>query len=154
MSTETITYSCNKCQTSFVVSAADPNIRLLPKPWTKSDGKKRTSLSCPNTPCSGKVRNYAKTNARMLVMAVRVSAIELYQACLGLGLEGERQCSPNTIKKLLTGSRIFSVTLETMTDPDKALIRSITLEGGKTFHIGPSTQGAVVYKVTEMPDDR
>lgn len=152
MSTETVIYSCNKCQVSFAVSATDPDIRLLPKPWTKADGKKRTSLNCPNTPCPGKVRSYAKTNARMLVMATRVGALELYQACLGLGLEDERQCSPHTIKKLLTGSRIYSVALETMTDPNKALIRSITLEGGKTIHIGPSTHGAVVFKVTETPD--
>lgn len=140
MSPTNYIFSCSKCRTFYSVSATDPDLRLLER-----------EVSCPNFPCKGKIVPFVQTNAKM--KAVKVKAVELFQSHQ-MGLGEERKCGPKTLRKLLTGATIKDLDIDKGTGPDRSIIRSITLVGGKTIHLGPSTHGVVVLKVTENRDGR
>lgn len=135
MTSSTNIFRCSACKVTYSVSSKDPDIHLLQK-----------DVRCPNHPCNGIVVEIAKTNAR--VKAVKVKAVELYQAHQ-MGFSSERKCGPAELTKMLTGTKVISVDVDKTSDPDKSILRSITLEGGRTLHLAPSTIGVVVLKVTE-----
>lgn len=127
-------YQCSECKISYSVSSKDIDIHLLSK-----------DVACPLHPCEGKIRFLAKTNAR--IKTVRIKAIELYQAPR-MGFLHERKCGPSEVNKLLKNAVITNVDIDKTKDPTKSILRSITLKGGKTIHLAPSTQGVVVLKIT------
>lgn len=135
-----IIFQCSKCKVTYSVSSKDSDLHLL-----------RGEVCCPNHPCKGKIVEIAKTNAK--VRAVKVRAVELYQAHQ-MGFASERKCGPKELAKILTGAKVLSVDIDKSQDPNKSIIRSLTLEGGKTIHLAPSTLGVVVLKVTERRDVR
>lgn len=139
----TVWYFCTKCQSSFLVDMDDSARHLLKK-----------SMRCPNfITCKGRVNERGFTTKNMptgeIKNARKVSATELYQATMGIGLANERKCSPRDIRQLLTGARISQVQVEKASDPQKSILLSITLDNGKAVHLSSSTHGAIVYKVTE-----
>jgi len=131
-------YCCLTCRVLYAVPSDDPDLRLLEKP-----------ALCPNYPCRGELSPLAETNAD--IRAVKVTALELFQAHQ-LGLVSERRCGPEDLQKNLVGWKIISIDMAQASDPNKSILRSITLENGKTVHLGPSTFGAVALKVTENND--
>lgn len=135
MSASVHLFRCGSCKVTYSVLSKDPHRHLL-----------KNGVPCPNYPCEGTVKALAKTNARMKAVSVR--ALELYQAHI-LGLQHERFCSPERLIKFMTGAKIEKVDVEVHPDRNKAILHSITLEGGKTVHLGPSTHGALALKLTE-----
>lgn len=132
-------YRCAKCERSYFVPSGDPNLHLLKK-----------TMRCPNhircggriarrswSSCNGEVRNYRWT-----------TGIELFQAAAGIGFASERDCSPETLTKLLYGARILATEVKQMSDPNKSLLLSLTLDNGRVVHLASSVHGPVVYKVT------
>jgi len=135
-----MTLACQKCQTAWAVSDKDPELPLLVI-------AARGLMNCPKSNCDGQLIE-AKKRAR----ARKISATELYQASCGMGFAFERQCGSREITKLLSGATIKSISVGPSIDPHKTVLKSLTLENGKVVHIGPSTQGAVVFKITENTD--
>jgi hypothetical protein len=133
-------FHCPVCKVTYSVSEKDPDLRLL-----------KTAVPCPNNHCKGRIKEFASTNAN--IKAVKVKAIELYQANQ-MGFKKERKCGPKDLSKVLAGATIKSIEVDSSNTPDRALLRSITLENGKTLHLGPSTLGVVVTKITENRDVR
>lgn len=138
-------YRCTKCKKSYLVDINAPGHRgdLLKK-----------SMRCPDSKtCSGNIRLRAWNDSSELELKkwglMWVTAIDLFQAVAGLGLAAERKCSPNELKKLMTGSRIMSLELAKSHDPQKSILTSLQLDNGKVIHFASSTMGAIVYKVTE-----
>lgn len=137
-------YRCSKCKHSFFVKAQDPDRRRLLK----------NSMRCPNyVRCKGRISHKSWTNATEIRNFRWTTALELYQASAGLGFISERDCSPDTLRKLLHGHTIVATEFQDTGDPQKSIILSLTLETGKVFHMSSSTKGAIVYKVTEMSYD-
>ena len=140
----TVWYRCPKCDHSYFVDMDDPDRHLLKK-----------TMRCPNFgSCTGKIveRGFNQTTCPtgQIDNTRKVTALELYQACLGVGLANERKCSPKDIEKLLVGSRIVKTHIEKAPDPQRCLLLSLTLDNGKVVHVSSSTKGAIVYKVTEV----
>lgn len=132
-------YRCAKCEKSYFVKADDQNKHLL-----------KRSMRCPNyIRCKGKIVQKSWKNAGEVRNYHWVTAIELYQAAAGLGLMSERDCSPATLKKTLVGRRALTVDIQKTGDPNKSILTSITLDNGKVIHLASSTNGAIVYKITE-----
>lgn len=133
-----LVYTCKKCKSAYLVSGLDADVHLLQK-----------QMRCPNSEvCGGKIRIYASSKIRV-TSTQRVSAVHLYQACMGAGLPHEKRCSPDDLKKLLLGSIVVSAQLESCPDPKRSLIMSLTLNNGKILHFASSTKGATIFKVTE-----
>src|SRR5258708_4353760 len=110
-------YRCAKCGCSFFVKTDDPDKRLLKK-----------SMRCPNhIRCNGRVIHKSWGNAGEIRNFRWVSAKELYQACAGLGLVSERDCSPETLRRILHGNRVIATELQDTGDPKKAILLSLTL---------------------------
>lgn len=137
-------YKCSKCKHSFFIKIDDPNKKRLLK----------NSMRCPNyVRCKGRITHRSWSNATEIRKFRWTTALELYQASAGLGFSTERDCSPDTLKKLLHGHMIMATDIHDTGDPKKSIIMSLTLETGKVLHLASSTKGAVVYKVTEMSHD-
>lgn len=132
-------FYCSKCQSSYLVPVPDADRHLLKK-----------TMRCPNyRTCAGQIRERQfKPSMAAVSNAKWVTATELFQGTAGIGLPGERKCSPTEVRKLLVGSRVTSVHLEKSSDPQKSILMSLTLDSGKTIHVATSTKGAIVYKVT------
>jgi hypothetical protein len=135
MSSTNHIFRCDTCKVAYAVSARD---KVLPLLVAQAEGVK-----CPNYPCRGKVTRFAKTNAR--IKAVKVTAAELYQAH-HLGFKSERRTAKD-LSELLQGAVIVGVDLATT--QDKTVIYTLALKNGKVVHFGPSTQGAIITRVTE-----
>jgi hypothetical protein len=135
-------YFCSKCKNSFLVKGDDAEVHLLNK-----------QMRCPNFhTCDGKIRQrviHKNLPSGVVDKARWIKALHLYQASLGIGFPEERKCSPKHLTQLLVGSRIKTVNLDNAPDPKKSIILSISLDNGKVVHIGTSTKGAIIYKVTE-----
>lgn len=137
-------FRCAKCECSFLVKTDDSNNHLL-----KINKK---FLRCPNyITCKGRItkRSFNLAVSGHIPKARHISALDLYHAISGLGLPGERCCSVADLKKIMIGSKIWSVHLEKMADPKRSIILAIELDNRKIIHITTSTKGAVVYKITE-----
>lgn len=133
-------YRCLKCERSFFVRSDDEYRHLLKK-----------SMRCPNfVRCKGKITRRSWNSADEIRNYQWTTALELFQASAGLGLKSERDCAPETLKRLMIGSKIMATEIQDAGDPQKSILMSITLDNGKVFHMASSTMGAVVYKVTEV----
>lgn len=132
-------YKCLKCQCSFFVKTEDPDKRLL-----------KRFMRCPNyIQCQGRI-NRKTWKPDVEIRNFRwTTALELYQASCGLGFSSERDCSPDTIRKLMYSSRVVATEVQEHDDPKKAILVSLTLDNGKVLHLSSSTKGALIYKVTE-----
>ncbi len=135
-------YRCQKCQKSFFFKTDDPDRHLIKK-----------SMRCPNyIRCNGRIFRKSWNNVSEIRNFRWVTAKELYQASAGIGFESERDCSPDSLKRLLHGIRIVGSDLQVTGDPKKSILMSLTLETGKTIHLSSSVKGAIIYKVTEVGD--
>lgn len=134
-------YKCSKCEKSFFIKSDDPHKHLLKK-----------SMKCPNfVRCKGRVTHRSWSNTTGEIRNYRWSSgLELYQAAAGLGLMTERDCSPETLQRVMVGSRVVVAEIQETGDPQKSILMSLTFENGKVVHLASSVKGAIVYKVTEV----
>jgi len=125
-----------KCGVRYSVYDNDVDANLIPdrfKCWSKSaDGKE--------------CRFYLKRNDKGTRAYNVIRAYELFQVINSMGSDVERRCAPAELKKLL-GKKVIRMELEAMSDVNRSIINSFTLEGGVTVHLAPSTKGVTVYKV-------
>jgi hypothetical protein len=136
---ETEWYRCSKCGCSYFFKAQDPDKKLLKK-----------TMRCPNfVRCSGRISHKSWSNATEIRNFRWTTAKELYQASAGIGFSSERDCSSESLRRLLHGTRIISTDLQDTGDPQKSIMLSMTLETGKVIHLSSSIKGAIIYKVTE-----
>jgi DNA-directed RNA polymerase subunit RPC12/RpoP len=138
---DTSWYRCAKCDRSYFVKLGDPDKNLLGK-----------SMRCPNyVRCGGKIVHRKWTDKIGEIRNYRwTAAKELYQASSGLGFSNERNCSQESLRKLLHGTRIINTEMQDTGDPKKSILMSLTLENGKIVHLSSSVKGAIIYKVTEI----
>jgi hypothetical protein len=130
----TVYLQCSKCSLGYRLNPVDPGMSNLV-------GK----LPCTSAGCKGRlkrVQSLASGKSKV------ISATDLYIALGGGGLPEERvRCTPKQLKLLMMGKKITSIQVEE--GPGyRSFIRSITLEGGNQVHLGISTKGPTVYKVT------
>lgn len=130
-------YRCSKCPVVFLVLESDGSIHLL-----------KETMNCPSFKCKGKISVKAITNIK-IPGAKPITALDLYQASMGIGTSEERKCSSKDVQKLLVGATVAKVSFGKSLDPSRSVINSITLENGKTIHLATSTQGPMVFKITE-----
>lgn len=131
--TEVVSWRCPACGDTYSVSKKDSDLKLL-----------KDKMPCIGRGCGGSLQQSRRPYLHALVVKART----LYQACEGLGTPAERKCSPAVVKKLLVGSKIVDVAVTPSSDKNRAFLTTITLEGGKTVHLAPSTKGVTVFKVT------
>ena len=132
-------YACKKCGSVFGVPLTDPQAHLL-----------KRSMRCPNSAqCGGKIWLVMSSNITTNFAVTKMSALQLYQASLGIGLPKEKKCSPTELKKLMVGAKVTAIQTEKTSDPHRSIIHSLTLDNGKQIHFASSTLGATIYKVTE-----
>jgi len=85
-------------------------------------------------------------------------ADEFFRAVRGVGLPGEYGASPELVEGLFALGRVTAVDIEPVDDSLKTVIHSIRLalpEGQEyTLHLGPSTKGALFYRVEEHHGSR
>lgn len=78
---------------------------------------------------------------------------EFYRAIRGMGMPGEYGASPDLVVDLFRVCKVVAIDIEPVGDPTKTLVHSIKLRtpDGELFrlHLGPSTHGAVVYRIEE-----
>ena len=129
---------CTKCKVVFSVADEEPSRPLLKK-----------SMRCPTNCCEGKLKLSSQTNIKIGFEAIKISAVELYQATLGAGLPKEKKCAPAVMKKLLIGAKITAVHIEEAPVAERSLLLSITLGNKKVVHLATSSLGATIYKVTD-----
>lgn len=130
--TATCTWVC-RCRIKLSVLANDPDLHLLPnriKCWSRSH-----------------CRYYLARNDKALAGSI-VRAMDIYKTMVSLGSESERLCSPADIKKHLLGKKVTGVALEMASDKNRSFITTLTVEGGTTIYLAPSTKGVTIYKVT------
>lgn len=86
-----------------------------------------------------------------------MSAEDFYRACRGLGLPGSYGADPELVKALFGMGRVCGLSMEKVGEPSKTLLHSIrveTADGRFDLHLGPSTHGAVIYRISEVQDGR
>jgi len=82
------------------------------------------------------------------VMDVRdLQPAEAYAAFNGLGLPEERDCGEVAVKQLLSGARVVRVHTRYV-HSGRCCLDRIEIEGGATVHLGSSSLGAVVYRIS------
>jgi hypothetical protein len=112
-------------------------------------------MRCPSAPtCDGKQHMFSETNIPTEFHVEQISALQFYQAVMGIGLPKERKCGPSEVRKILVGSRVLDVHLDVAPDDKRSIIYSITLENGNVLHLAASTRGATVFRVTEVTRGR
>lgn len=140
-----LTCRSSKCKTTYAVPATDPQLPLL----------KRSGMRCPNAAtCKSRLRETGKTNLTFSPGVQKITALELYQACMGVGAPEERRCAPIDVKKVIDGAMIISAHTEASPDPKRTIIHSLVLDNGKVLHFAASTRGATIFKITEGRNGR
>lgn len=137
-------YRCKKCRAAFSIPATDPDVHLLKK-----------HMRCPNSQdCEGKQYLLSETNLPAEFSVTQISAVQFYQATMGVGLPKERKCGPAAMRKILLGARITDLHIDEAPSKDRSILYSLALDNGNTIHIASSTKGATIYRVTEPPRGR
>lgn len=130
-------YYCEKCREGYLVLQTDPELHLLKK-----------SMRCPNASvCESKQAQRRKEDVPVEKFG-KITARQFFQACMGVGLPGERKCGLDEVTELLVGANIVGLQLEPAPDPNRSIIKAIELDNGKVIHVASSPLGATFYKVT------
>jgi len=83
-----------------------------------------------------------------------MGAEDFYRATRGMGLPGEYGASPDTVAQMLKYGKVLALDVEPVGVPPKTVVHSMLLgfpDGGRfALHFGPSTSGAVIYRVEEI----
>ncbi len=143
-----IYFRCSTCKASYAVSANDKKLDLLTVgmscPGKNGLKKKSRAAAIAAWGCPGQLRGARKWDPEMIIL----KAQELFQATSGMGLPDEKNCIPKNLRKLLIGKKIEDLMMGP--GPGKrAMVQSITVEGGVTIHLATSTKGVTIYKVTK-----
>lgn len=84
---------------------------------------------------------------------VTMNPEEFYRAIRGMGMPGEYGASPDLIADMFRVCKVVAIDVEPVGDPMKTLLHSIKLRTPDdelfVLHLGPSTHGAVVYRIEE-----
>jgi len=139
----TALFTCSKCKTAYSVSSEGPGRYLLKK-----------TMRCPTNCCDGKLKFSSRTNIKLGFEAVKISALELYQAILGAGLPEEKKCSSKDMRKILVGAKITAAHIDEVPGVERSLLFSLTLNNKKVVHLATSSLGATIYKITEVSHGR
>ncbi len=104
-------------------------------------------LPCTNGKCKGRLKRTTVLRGSRKFIIIKAS--DLYVALGGGGLPEERErCTSVNVKSMMVGERIKSVHVEPGPS-HRSFLHSITLESGNELHLGVSTKGPTVYKVTQ-----
>jgi DNA-directed RNA polymerase subunit RPC12/RpoP len=146
-----LTYTCNKCLTAVSVIVDGPGAQLVDEddyhkcPWC-SEGTLVTH------PVLGKAARQGGPFKHEVM-----SAEDFYRAVRGMGMPGEYGADPALVHGLFQMGRVCGLSMEGHGSPVKTVVHSIRLEtpdGRFDLHMGPSTQGAVIYRISEVRDER
>ena len=146
-----MTYVCSHCLTAVSVIVDSASFQLF-------DGV--DPISCPwceqgameTHPVLGKAARQGEPYKHQVM-----SAEDFYRASRGLGMPGEYGADPELVTGLFQLGRVCGMSVEKVGSPAKTLVHSIRLEtseGRFDLHMGPSTNGAVIYRISEVSDER
>lgn len=146
-----MTYVCNRCLAAVSVIVDELSSRLV-------DGEDKHD--CPwcgegqlvTHPVLGRAARQGAPYKHQVM-----SAEDFYRATRGLGMPGEYGADPELILALFQMGQVCGLSIEGVGNPPKTLVRSIRLatpDGRFDLHLGPSTNGAVIYRISEVADER
>jgi hypothetical protein len=130
-------FHCPDCKLHIVVNPMDKEVHLL-----------KRYMRCPNADtCKGKLRKMLKQSPPEA--ARKLTALELFQATEGFGFPGEKNCTPQDLRKVMVRATVVAVELEQVGGHNRSIITSLKLSTGHTLHFAGSALGSTIYKVTK-----
>ena len=132
---ESLLLECDACKAAVVVVGTAAEVVML-----LAEDKR-----CME--CGGSMPAVETAEQQPMLM----TALEAFLALVVRSLAANRflKADPPTVERVLEGSPIQQVV--THRSDERVVVDRLVLADGHTLHIGPSTKGAVVYKVTGGP---
>lgn len=137
---------CMNCFTSVRVMGDPAEVNSLVGQASDFWPNKYTCVTC-NAPCEAIVESDADPNALRKMKVRELSAQELFAALNGLGTPDEMICDASTVREVFTRP-IKKVHGNTVANTSRFLIEAIEFEDGTKIHLGASSHGALVYRIT------
>lgn len=143
-----IMYFCESCEFGYTIPKTDANKRLL-----------QLAMPCPNKDCDeGSIEVSARQEVKQLV---NLSALVLYEACMGRGFPEEQVCSPEHLEHVLVGATIMNMDLKPA-GTGRSFIESMTVAAGgedgpeinHKVYFAMSVKGATIHKIQELTSDQ
>lgn len=136
-----VSYICTNGCSAYRVPKSDKDLSIL-----------SLRMKCPNSECDGMLElNYSIPRGPN---TYGMSAKELFRACMGHGLEDERNCYPDRVLSVLMGGEIQRVSIdEEASDENRTIINSLVIShAAETYrvHLGSGSKGVVVYKISKV----
>lgn len=132
-------YVCDKDKIVFAVNRIDKQVALL-----------GVVLSCPI--CRENISIDTTLLANPPGYKIKaISALELFQASSGVGFSDEQTITIERVKALISDGTL--VALKMAEDGERVVVDFFTIDspvaGKHTFHLGTSTKGVIIYKITD-----
>jgi hypothetical protein len=104
-------------------------------------------LPCPRCELGQAIRDIELPDEQIPEAQIELTPEEYFRALHGFGFPDEINCPPEVIRGLLLTNQVVGVGVS-LAPKQRTVLNSIELENGLTLHLGISTQGPVVFKIT------
>lgn len=142
-------FVCDSCHSGFRVIEDDIDRARMLIGESSDVGK----VVCPR--CAAALGRYREIEVDGTVMrrlkVTDLTTDEMYAALNGFGLPEEVQCSRRRVQEVLENTKIKKV-VGRDTAAGRFVIDSILFEDNKRMYLGASSEGAVVYRISEPYD--
>jgi len=143
---------CMKCKHGLRISPGDTSgalseVEALLGPNTEYYPDKYPCWHCEEK--GAEFVPLADVSALRLVDIREVTPHEAYAAIHGLGVPEEQDCSAAAVERLFLERKVVKVRTEQIRNSHRCILKEIELEGGMKVHLGSSTYGATVYRVSQ-----
>lgn len=132
---------CNTCGLAIQVNGSDQRIKdlLSREIWG-------SMFPCPRCGVGQAIRD-TELPLELEAAWVELTPDEYFRALHGFGLPDEINCPPEVIQSLLLGNSVVGVGVE-LAPKQRTVLNTLELSNGLTLHLGVSTNGPVVFKIT------
>ena len=132
---------CNSCGLIIQVNGPEERVRELLGRELWGD-----MFPCPRCEFGRAIRDIEVPEA-LPDAQVELTPEEYFRALHGFGLPDEINCPPEVIRSLLLTNQVVGVGVD-LAPKQRTILNSLDLANGLTLHLGVSTQGPVIYKIT------
>lgn len=138
---------CTDCALAMRVEGAEAELDFC---VGKSSGFWPDKYPCPECDklCMGMLEMEAETDAVASLRVIDVTPSEAFAALNGLGFPSERMCTKEIVERLLKEHPIRKVSARDVQGAERCVVDHLELWDGSKMYFGPSSQGAVVYRIT------